>query len=296
MLGAILRQPDETWFFKLTGPPDETAALREAFGKFVASTRFENGAPSWEIPAGWTERKSAPGSMRFTTFLVAPNGPELSVMPLPNNEDEIETAVININRWRRDQLGLTALTTEAYLRALESDNDAAEVFPEDEGEIVSITTPAGKAILVDFVKTFPSQEESPRANSQLPQLNPPSHWNARPASTITLAAFEVGEGDDPVRITLSTAGGDLLANVNRWRVQQLGMSAWTESELAEGKQKLSGQGFTADYFKLFGPTETILAAIIPHDGQLWFVKLKGPKALAEKEIENFESFVKSIEF
>jgi hypothetical protein len=309
MLGAILRQPHKTWFFKLTAPPDEAAGLREEFGKFVASTRFENGQPSWEIPAGWTEERGR--AMRFTTYHIGDNGPEVSISTLPNNSGETEAAVANINRWRR-QLGLSELESDEYLEALESDNDAKDILPEDEGEIVTITTSAGKAILIDFVGDMASgggppfanmsrrapagPAPAPQANSRTPRLNPPAHWKTAAAGAFTTAAYEVGEGENTARITLSRAGGNLLDNVNRWRVQQLKLPPWTMKELEAEKQKLNGQGFTADYFKLTGINEAILGAIIPHQGTQWFVKLMGPKDLAQQEMENFEHFVESIEF
>lgn len=314
MLGAILRQADKTWFFKLTAPPDEAADLREEFGQFVASTRFEDGQPSWEIPANWTEERGRP--MRFTTYRIGENGPEVSISTLPNNSGETAAAVANINRWR-GQLGLPDLTSSQYQRALESDTDAKQILPEDEGEIVSMTVPAGKVILVDFVGEMAQGGGPPFANmgsrpagpatppvgppapeqaaARTPRLNPPRAWRPAEPDAFSLAAYQAGEGDDASRVTLSSVGGDLILNVNRWR-NQVGLPPWSPAELAEKKQMLSGEAYTAEYFELVGPAETILAAVINYQGSPWIVKLRGPNQSASAQIDNFKQFVQSIEF
>jgi len=179
MLAAILRQPEMTWFFKLTAPPEVGAELREQFGQFVASTKIENGKPSWQVPDDWSELPDKP--MRFITFQVGPGGPELSISQLPSPEDETAGAIANINRWR-GQLGLSALETEQYLEALNGDDDN-DVLPEEEaGEIVSITTPAGRAVLIDFVGEMASGGGPPFANmgASRPQQPSPQHQPAIP--------------------------------------------------------------------------------------------------------------------
>ena len=313
MLASILRQPEQTWFFKVTAPPDEAAALREQFGKFVASTTFKDAQPSWEIPADWVEK---PGNQfRFATFQMGATGPDLSVSTLPSPEDEVSGAVANINRWR-GQLGLTDLETEQYQNALTAENDA-EILPEDEGEIVTITTPSGQAILVDFVgqmsssggppfanmgsaspRTTPPPQTPPTTASGSAKFSPPDHWKQGELSSMRKAAYVVGEGENALDITvipLSSQSGSLLDNVNRWR-GQVQLDNWTEQELSKANKNLIGQGFTADSVKLIGPEETILGAIISRGDRNWFVKLKGPNDLAEQEVDNFEQFVKTIEF
>ncbi|MDG2390016.1 MAG: hypothetical protein P8M30_11915 [Planctomycetaceae bacterium] len=313
MLASILRQPEQTWFFKVTAPPEEAAALREQFGKFVASTTFKNDKPSWEIPEGWIEKSG--NQFRFATFQMGATGPDLSVSTLPSSEDEVSGAVANINRWR-GQLGLADLETEQYQSALAAENDA-EILPEEEGEIVSITTPAGQAILVDFVGAMSSGGGAPFANmggtsprTPTPQtppstsssgsakFSPPDHWKQGELNSMRKAAYVVGEGENLLDITvipLSSQSGSLLDNVNRWR-GQVQLPDWTEQELTKANKNLIGQGFTADSVKLIGPEETILGAIISRGDRNWFVKLKGPNDLAEQEAENFEQFVKTIEF
>lgn len=309
MLAAILRQPEMTWFFKLTAPPEMAADLRESFGKFVASTEIQNGQPTWQIPDDWSELPGKP--MRFTTYQVGPGGPELSISQLPSPADETAGAIANINRWR-GQLGLSDLDADQYSEALSGDNDN-EILPEEEGEIVSITTPAGKAILIDFVGEMASGSGPPFANmgttrpepsvaaptaSGDPAFSPPKSWKQGELSSMRRAAYLVGEGENVAEITvipLSSQSGSLLDNVNRWRGQIM-LSAWTEAELSTEKKNLIGQGFTADYVQLIGEEESILGAIINREGRNWFIKLKGPKQIADQEMKNFEEFVKSIEF
>lgn len=299
MLGAILPQGETTWFFKLTAPPATVEKVREEFGKFVASTRIEGGKPSWEIPAHWIEE---PGrQMRFTTYRIGENGPEVSISTLPSGSDATEFGLANVNRWR-GQLGLANLTEEQYL---------AEEISDGSGELVSITTPAGKAILIDFVGEMspaggapfanmggaspsgPAPRSSPSADA--PKTTPPEHWKPGQLNSFRIAAFEVTEGDQKAEITISVAGGDLLANVNRWR-GQVDLEPWSTVDLNREMKLIEGNGFDAASVALIGPVNTILGAVIERDGRTWFVKLTGPSELAKTEQPHFERFVETLEF
>lgn len=112
MLGAIVPDSDQTWFFKVTGPERELAAEKEEFLAFVRSIRLEEGKPKWTLPAGWRQQPAS--GMRFATLLVGPEDKpwELTVIPLPTSPGPAEEALLaNVNRWR-GQLGLPPTTAD----------------------------------------------------------------------------------------------------------------------------------------------------------------------------------------
>lgn len=304
MLAAILPQGEQTWFFKLTAPPEEAVAVREEFAKFVASTRFENGTPSWEIPADWEEEPGRP--MRFTTFRIGLGGPEVSItnLPFPKNRDPIEYELENVNRWR-NQLGLPPIDKQAYIE---------RKLPEAaEGEIVSTTTAAGNAILLDLVgEMSPSGGGPPFAGpmmgpaaaagpvvaeggSDKPKFTAPDHWKAGELNSFRVAAFVVEQDGETAEITISSAGGDLLSNINRWR-GQVDLPPWTIEDLKTKLKLLTIEEEAAGYVQLVGPAKTILGVIHEAAGRTWFIKLTGPNKIASQEQTHFEDFVQSLKF
>ncbi len=116
MFAAIAPQPEQSWFYKLTGPVAEVAERAEELGTFIAGVRYENGKPSWDLPEGWEQK---PGNQfRFATLMIPTETEplEMSVSGLPTSDDELAQALDNINRWR-GQVGLEPITAEAIQSA-----------------------------------------------------------------------------------------------------------------------------------------------------------------------------------
>jgi hypothetical protein len=132
ILAAIISLPDETWFFKLSGPTAEIDASRQAFMTLLGSIHMESAAAppgaapvpaaaapapaadgkpqiALEIPAGWV--KSEGSGMRVASFSIpgegVPDG-DVSVIPLAG---ESGSTLANVNRWRA-QVRLPALASE----------------------------------------------------------------------------------------------------------------------------------------------------------------------------------------
>jgi len=85
MLTAIFPQKDRTWFFKLTGPPEEVEKHKGEFEHFIQSVRFtKKGDPpvTWTAPEGW--HREAGAALRFASFRfgAVENPLELTVTPL----------------------------------------------------------------------------------------------------------------------------------------------------------------------------------------------------------------------
>lgn len=139
----------------------------------------------------------------------------------------------------------------------------------------------------------------PGPAADLPGWKAPAHWKVGGPRTMRLASFEIpGEGGavgDVSISALSSAGGGLLANVNRWR-GQVGMAPTDDETLVKEAKTLTlskGQKATVVDLGGRGPNR-ILGAIVPHGDKSWFFKLTGPDALVVKERENFLGWIQSI--
>lgn len=156
-------------------------------------------------------------------------------------------------------------------------------------------------------ETASSGAEKPSGGG--PQLvwDVPDGWTEKPAAMmrdINLAFGENGEGECYVA-RLPGAGGGLEANVNRWR-KQMGAETLSEAEIAAlPKKPLFGQPATfisvdGNFSPGMGSTEVkenyrLLGLILSSDAGAVFVKMTGPKDLVEKNTEQFEQFISSID-
>jgi hypothetical protein len=129
-----------------------------------------------------------------------------------------------------------------------------------------------------------------------PQLDftKPEGWTAAPPKAFGLAAFVVGDGNEKAEITVSSAGGGLLANVNRWR-GQVGLPPVTEDGLAAIVAKTETLGVKGDMVELVGPKGTIFGIAATSGGNQYFIKLTGDNDTAQAQKANFEAFVKSLQ-
>ncbi len=143
---------------------------------------------------------------------------------------------------------------------------------------------------------------------ELITLAAPDEWTRKPASSgFVLAEFVLpkAEGDDADgRLTVSVAGGGIEANVDRWR-SQFGDNPANASEekIEAGGLEITLVDFSGEFNDQRGPFAPgakrpgyrMLAAIIPVDGQLHFVKATGPEKTIAAHAEKFEAFVRSVQ-
>jgi hypothetical protein len=134
----------------------------------------------------------------------------------------------------------------------------------------------------------------------------PAGWDRRtPSSGFVLAEFylpKAEEGDKDGRLTVSTAGGDIEANIERWRSQ---FSNKPEKESRRTTKAADLEITLVDYTGEFtdqrgpfapataSPGSRMLAAIIPVDGELFFVKAVGPEKTIAEHADKFIAFVES---
>lgn len=307
MLAAAVLRPQRAWFFKLTGAEDTVAAHEAAFRDFLKSLRFadDGSPPDWTLPEGWSQRPAS--GMRYATLEIDADPPlEISVTTLGREEGgDAAYLLANINRWR-GQMGL-------------ADLDAGQLQKQTE----QIAFAGGEAMFVDLVGRMKpggpmmpggapfapggpgrsagpaplDHDSKPRASAASGatglHYETPEGWKEKPAGGFRLTSFEVTEGSQKAEITVVVAGGDLLANVNRWR-GQIELDATTQEELDRVAQSIDVGGHQGTYVELTGPKKTTLAVVVEAAGRTWFITLKGENELAQREADNFRNFVRSL--
>jgi hypothetical protein len=297
LLAAVVPYGDRTWFFKLVGPTDAVAEHAERFDQFIRSLRFGADRPvSWEVPQGWIEQAGT--RSRFATFQVGSEERpmELSVIPLGR---EAGSLLANVNRWRRNDLGLTDEMSETELGGITREVQ----LDGTQATIVDIVARAGLPAGHPPVSTSGSEGSQQRP---VVQYTVPTGWKEIASrSAFRVASFEVIAGGQRADVSISplagTAGG-LLANVNRWRREQLGLPVIDEAELRRSLHTIDVAGTAAQYVELVGPEsagperQSILGVILQRADQTWFFKMTGPADLVAQQKSAFEEFVRSIKF
>ena len=138
-------------------------------------------------------------------------------------------------------------------------------------------------------------------------LTAPADWQRKPPSSSFVAAefaLPGAEGDETdARLTVSTAGGSVEANVDRWKTQ---FDPLTEEKQAE---TVDVAGLSVTIIDLSGdfndargpfapavqrPDYRLIGAIVPIDGQLHFVKATGPQKTMAAHADAIHRFIQSV--
>jgi hypothetical protein len=289
VLAAIAPVGDKVWFFKLTGSVSAVEAQRDAFERFVQSLRFgeSKDAPvSWTLPDGWRQTEGR-NQLRFATLRAGPDALELSVTPLGQESGAL---LPNVNRWR-GQIGLDPVRDESDLQPPSRQVTVA-------GRTITLLdmTGANRDPAGPTRRAMAMTPAAPAGHGGL-KYTTPAGWTVQPVKGMRAASFGVRHGNDSAEVTVIPLGGPaggLLANVNRWR-KEIGLGEVDEKTLAGESKTLDLDGAKAVVVDLIGQNERTLGAIIEHGDRTWFVKLRGPNALVEKERANFEAFVGSLQ-
>lgn len=323
LVGMLLPHGEQTWFFKIMGRSGPVQSAMEQFVRFISTIRFGEGddaKPEWSLPEGWQAVESpaanSPMNSRFATIRIPVSGTtlELTVTPLRTLPGDYDDYVLfNVNRWR-GQVGLPPTTRDNLyneesrteeVRKLELRgtevvlvNLAGEIAASEAGAEPGARLPDGHPPVGAPGPGGPAS--TPPASSKLLDYDVPDGWEPGRLNQFRAAAFVVKDGVRQVEITVSQAGGDLLANVNRWR-GQVGLPAFTQKELAADSTTLEMDDAEGTYVTMSGTgksgkAESILAIVVPREQTQWFFKLMGDRSLAEQEQERFEEFVRSVTF
>ncbi len=308
MLGAIVLQGEQLWFWKLTGPVDAVAAQDAPFRKFIETIRFaSSGAPAWDLPEGWTQQPAS--GLRFATLKLAGEPPlEISVTVLPAGDvPKAEALLSNLNRWR-GQLSLAPwkesdLEAETQTVKLAGGEEATVVALEGKTKPGGMMPPfaGGAGMQPPFANRPPVKEAPPSATATV-KATPAEHWTPGKVGGMRKAAYEYSKDGQRVEITvidLAREAGDRLANVNRWR-GQIGMEAVSADGLKETMRKIEVGSNTGDLVELIGTSgekgpQAILGVIVDVGDKTWFIKLQGDAPLAVGEKVAFEAFTKTVQ-
>ena len=153
-----------------------------------------------------------------------------------------------------------------------------------------------------------SQEaESSESQSLVLAFETPEGWRESSGSSFRIASFQIElEGFDPGDFSITRFPGDaggVFANVNRWR-QQIGLPSWSESQVNANEKPVAAEDLQFSFFDLAPRTEEekkkveerILAAVMEHDGQSYFFKLRGEIFLVETQLNKFLQLLRSTRF
>ena len=242
MLGAIVPEGNQVWFFKLIGDREEVDVVADEVYATISKTTFEGGEPRFALPESW-DQKPATG-MRFATIEI-PSEPlplELTVSELSKSGDWSEQVAMNVNRWR-GQVGLEnsdeafAGATEIELLTFNPDEPAVWVdvtgVPKANANSMMGGPMAGGPMMGNPMMggTAPpnanvgsngppgeSSSGSPSGSSGDVEIDydVPESWTAGRMSIMRKAAFNAGEGDQQAELTVIASGGDLRSNIRRW--------------------------------------------------------------------------------
>jgi hypothetical protein len=133
----------------------------------------------------------------------------------------------------------------------------------------------------------------------------PEGWFEKPATPLRVINLQPGPSSEAecYVTVLGGDGGGLASNVNRWR-RQMGLEPYSDDELAalETRDVLGHQATYVDMrgtFTGMGGAETVedarlVGLVLVHSGRAIFVKMTGPDAVVEEQLEAFNAFVDSL--
>jgi hypothetical protein len=183
---------------------------------------------------------------------------------------------------------------------------AAGCKPQD--QIATYSTPKPESIETPIAGPNPaampprmgSRPTSPAAGKPEVKFAKPEGWQESAGTPFSVAAFEVVDGDQRIETTVSPTGGDLLANMNRWR-DQVGLPHFTSEEMEKAFESREVNGLPAKFIEMHSPDgapkkDSILGVVVEDGDRTWFVKLRGSTELAKREREKFDAFANSLKW
>jgi hypothetical protein len=207
----------------------------------------------------------------------------------------------------------SSITILATLLVLGCGQDVQPQKPKKEGSARTIKN--SKVAAGDIPATGSSMKHAPAESAEKLDgtvrldaitLSAPSTWNRKQAqSTFVQAEFELprSAGDEADgRLTVSVAGGSVEANIERWKTQfGSGLETSKQEQFKSDCGEVTLADFTGEFNDQRGPGAPaqkrsgyrMIAAIIPIDGQLHFVKAVGPKKTIESHAEEIRTFARS---
>lgn len=286
---------------------------------FFQSVRFgAQGRPEYSPPTSWKKGAARPG--RYETLLLGPGetvSVELAISELGPNQD----LTSNVNRWRRDQLGLSALDETAARESLRplayqggefllfdevgmyrggmSGPMSGAVSPANSAAPANSAVPANSAAL-PTADTTTTKKDTSESDPPPIEFVAPAGWTQLPNPMFAAVRFERVAGDKKAAISVS----EMNPALNTWEtalgswLEELELSGLDAAQVGPFVSEVTIGGQTGKQIRLLIPdaTKGIIAARVEQGGRAWFVKLAGEKSLVENSQEDLTAFIESIRF
>ena len=297
MAVAIFENPNATWFVKLVGPIAQVDSTEQQWTSFFETVRFEDGDPVWELPEGWSA--SGPRPMRFETLVIGDYQPplEVAISQLGPNQD----LLLNVNRWRVQQLGLPPATQDDLDEMLKKHKSTSSEF------LVFDTLGFGSGRMTPpFARGAAPMNETDRTTPETStatalSFDVPEGWTASDVSSIVHARLKkIIEGAEAqITIIELTPNNEWPPNVQRW-AGEVGLGGLSAEQFAERTSELTVDGITGKLIDLVDmeseTTNATMAGMFKHDGSAWFLKLTGDKQMVNDSRDVFKQFIDSVHF
>lgn len=300
MLAGLILDGDAAWFIKGMGPIGQ-------FGEDV-STQFDTllssislsgtDKPNWDLGDVWTE---LPGSgMRAANLQLGEVVFSVIRLGIPAGTKERSYVVDNVNRWR-GQLGLGPIDSSQLAgmshkikTADGHDATVVDLLGKTNSAAMSAMGTGGDQARPDARSAAGASNADESAAADVPFASAvPTGWKRVAPGMMQLAKFVTGDADDAAQVSVSRAGGSVFANVNRWR-GQVGLEPLAnDNELDAEAIKVSG--IDSMLFRIPGEKDGIVAAMVPHNGAVWFFKLTGPVGVVEEQSAAFDEFLSTVQ-
>lgn len=135
------------------------------------------------------------------------------------------------------------------------------------------------------------------------RLTPPAGWRqvelSPEQSGFIDARFEIDGAGDDVRLTMSTTGGGIDANIDRWigQFRQPDGAAAQQETLDVNGMTVTWVDISGDYQGMGGPVQSgwrMLAAAFHGSPRDFYIKLTGPQEEIGNLSDSFRSLVESV--
>jgi hypothetical protein len=287
----------------------------------------------WTLPADWIEWPGEGNTeVGFTLDDQSPSL-DLTLSYLERKTPSAADLTANVNRWQR-QVGLPASSKEEVnqlVTKIEADGRTINVVDllgppgKDQKRILAAMFIDGDKVwyfksigpadrlaphkkefqeFISSLKINGPKDTGPQRETKgdLSWITPPT-WENGGERQMRHLTFYAGDASDPAEITVSTLGskfGDMLENINRWRAQ-VGLPPIAKPE-DNPPQPIKLAGREAAFFDITGPgnpqspNRRMLLVMSVVNNDVWFFKMLGPQETIKTEKQNFDDFIKSVEF
>ena len=282
---AIIKNADQTWFFKLMGPKDVVDDHTTEFDQFLETIQFnadEKNPVIWKAPNEW--EKEPAGGQIYASYLVGPKttAAQMTVVKLGGQAGAF---LDNVNRWRK-QLGLKPVTEENLDGVIKKTINGREVI------IVQLSG-TGR-----FHRTAaPLLPQGPGPLQAEAKIDTPEGWQKMDQPPqFAVAGFRIEDGKETAQVSVSQLGPQpMLENVIRWR-RQVGLGPVDANQVKDLIQPFDVGDSKAQYLDMTGSRDRILVILV-HKGEAdWIFKMMGSPELVGKQKPAFEKLVRSVRF